>query len=422
MPRFASLTVLALLCAAGNASAADAGRPSDTLQGKVFCGYQGWFRCEGDGSGTGWHHYAAGGKFEPGHAHIEMWPDVSELGPDERFPTPFRFVDERAAEVFSSFREPTVRRHFAWMRDYGIDGAFVQRFVSDTRDRRYRDPLDQVLAHCRAAAGASDRKWALMYDLSGLKAGESTLLIEDWKRLVREGRVSRDGSDEAYLQHRGRPLVALWGLGFKDRATTLGEWSALLTFLREDPAFGGCAIMVGVPYHWLTLDLDCIADPKLHEVFARADIISPWAVGRLATPQDAAGRVESVLKKDIAWCRSRGIEYLPVIFPGFSWHNLSKSRGQEAQFDAIPRRGGQFLWSQAMAARQAGAAALYVAMFDEMDEGTAIFKTTQSPPVGESRFLAEPELPSDHYLWLTGAIGRMLRGDAPVSDSMPARH
>ena len=189
----------------------------------------------------------------------------------------------------------------------------------------------------------------------------------------------------------------------------------------DDPTFGGCAIMVGVPYHWRTLDRDCIADPRLHEVLARADIISPWAVGRLATPQDAAGRVESVLKPDIAWCRERGIEYLPVIFPGFSWSNLSKARGQEAKFDAIPRRGGQFLWSQALAAKRAGAGALYVAMFDEMDEGTGIFKTTQQPPIGASRFLAEPELRSDHYLWLTGAIGKMLRADASAADSMPAR-
>ena len=64
---------------------------------------------------------------------------------------------------------------------------------------------------------------------------------------------------------------------------------------------------------------------------------------------------------------------------------------------------------------------LYVAMFDEMDEGTAIFKTNQHPPVGESSFLAEPNLPSDHYLWLTGRIGQMLRGDLPASEEMPVR-
>jgi hypothetical protein len=60
-------------------------------------------------------------------------------------------------------------------------------------------------------------------------------------------------------------------------------------------------------------------------------------------------------------------------------------------------------------------------MFDELDEGTAIFKTTQDPPVGESRFLAEPGVKSDHYLWLTGEIGKMLRGETAGGGEMPGR-
>jgi hypothetical protein len=312
-----------------------------TLNGKVVCGYQGWFRCEGDGSNNGWHHYAAGGKFAPGNSHIEMWPDMTEFGAEERFATEFRHADGRIAEVFSSVREATVRRHFAWMREYGIDGAFLQRFATQTRDPRFRAPMDEVLAHCRKSAQEHGRGWTLMYDLTGLKAGQANVVMEDWKRLVRERRVSRDGADPAYFQHRGKPLVALWGLGFKESPLTLEEWTALLAFFRTDKEFGGCAVMVGVPYWWRTLNRDCIADPKLHELLATVDIVSPWAVGRLATPQDAANRVESVLKPDAAWCRERGVDYLPVLFPGFSWQNLEKSRGREAKLDAIPRLGGK---------------------------------------------------------------------------------
>jgi hypothetical protein len=180
--------------------------------------------------------------------------------------------------------------------------------------------------------------------------------------------------------------------------------------------------MVGVPYWWRTLNRDCIADPKLHELLATVDIVSPWAVGRLATPQDAANRVESVLKPDAAWCRERGVDYLPVLFPGFSWQNLEKSRGREAKLDAIPRLGGKFLWGQALAAKRAGFGMAYVAMFDEMDEATAIFKTTNNPPVGESRFLADPSVPADHYLWLTGQIGRLFRGQLDAKDELPSRN
>lgn len=50
--------------------------------------------------------------------------------------------------------------------------------------------------------------------------------------------------------------------------------------------------------------------------------------------------------------------------------------------NAIPRLQGRFFWSQITAAKRAGADMLYVAMFDEVDEGTAIFKVTNDPPVG----------------------------------------
>jgi hypothetical protein len=178
-------------------------------------------------------------------------------------------------------------------------------------------------------------------------------------------------------------------------------------------------VMVGVPCYWRTQTRDTIRDPKLLEVIALADIVSPWAVGRFSKPEQAAERVDALLKPDFAWCNERKLDYLPVAFPGFSWRNLQKDRGRDEKTDAIPRLGGKFLWSQAVAVRKAGIDSLYVAMFDEMDEGTAIFKTTNDPPVGESRFVSEPGLKSDHYLWLTGEIGKLLRGTR--GDDFPKR-
>jgi hypothetical protein len=43
--------------------------------------------------------------------------------------------------------------------------------------------------------------------------------------------------------------------------------------------------------------------------------------------------------------------------------------------------------------------------------GPSIFKTTSDPPVGESQFVSEPGVKSGHYLWLTGEIGKLLRGE-----------
>ena len=89
-----------------------------TLTGKVMCGYQGWFNAEGDGAERGWVHWTKGrGPLEPGKAKVDLWPDVTELADDERFPTGFHHADGTVAEVFSSFKKATVLRHFAWMRD-----------------------------------------------------------------------------------------------------------------------------------------------------------------------------------------------------------------------------------------------------------------------------------------------------------------
>jgi len=142
-------------------------------------------------------------------------------------------------------------------------------------------------------------------------------------------------------------------------------------------------------------------------------------VGRFRTPEEAAARTEKLLKPDLAWCREHQLGYLPVIFPGFSWHNLQQARGVEAKMDQTPRLDGKFLWSQAVAAKEAGPRSVYVAMFDEMDEGTAIFKISPNPPVGETKFLTFPGVPPDHYLWLTGQVGRLMRGE--ISEGMPVR-
>ena len=64
---------------------------------------------------------------------------------------------------------------------------------------------------------------------------------------------------------------------------------------------------------------------------------------------------------------------------------------------------------------------VYVAMFDEVDEGTAIFKCTNNPPVGENPIVTYEELPSDHYLWLTGEGGRLIRGERAMNQSVPTR-
>ena len=163
-----------------------------TLAGKVMCGYQGWFTTPEDGAQRGWTHYGRRGRFEPGSCTIDLWPDVSELDDDEKFATGFRHADGATAAVFSSFCRKTVLRHFGWMKTYGIDGVFVQRFAVETYHPLNLNHCNTVLRHCREGANLHGRAYAVMYDLSGLQAGQMGHVMDDWKLLVDRMRLGRD--------------------------------------------------------------------------------------------------------------------------------------------------------------------------------------------------------------------------------------
>jgi len=385
-----------------------------TLFGKVMCGYQGWFGAPGDGSPEhGWRHWTKNrGPLEDGNAKVDLWPDVSELDASQRFPTGLKMPDGSAAEVFSSFEKPTVLKHFQWMQDYGIDGVFVQRFANGLKNPTSLEHCNTVLASCREGANLHGRAYAVMYDLSGLPAGHIDDVINDWRALKNEMVITED---PAYLNHRGKPVVAIWGIGFNDhRDYTLAECRRLVEFLKND----GCTVMLGVPTYWRELKIDAVSDPALLDVLAMADIISPWTVGRYSSPAGAAKYAENILKPDLAWCRQRGIDYLPVVFPGFSWHNM-----KDGPSDQIPRLRGQFLWSQFLADKQANVSMVYVAMFDEVDEGTAIFKCVNDVPIGQkSKFVTYEGLPSDFYLKMVGAGTRLIRGETSLENKLSFSH
>jgi hypothetical protein len=381
------------------------GVDTTTLTGKVMCGYQGWFGAPGDGSpASGWRHWTSyQGPFADGHAKVDLWPDVSELTPAERFTTGFKLSNGRPAEVFSSYKKETVLRHFQWMREYGIDGVFVQRFATHLGNRTRLEFCNTVLANCREGANRYGRAYSVMYDLSGLPNGHIDDVINDWRQLK-----MAITDDPAYLHHHGKPVVAVWGIGFNDgRDYTLEECRKLIEFLKNDPNAGGCTVVVGVPAHWLELEHDAVNDPELLDVLRLADVISPWTVGRYSTVEEAAKYAHTVLKPDMKWCRRQGIDFMPVVFPGFSWHNL-----KGGELNQIPRLRGHFLWSQFLNAKKAGASMVYVAMFDEVDEGTAIFKCANDvPPAGASQFVTFDGLPSDYYLKVVGAGTRLIRGE-----------
>ena len=379
-----------------------------SIRNLVMAGYQGWFNTPEDGAGLGWKHFEKEKEFKLGKCTIDLWPDVSEY--EKTYETAFKLPDETPAKVFSSYDASTTDLHFKWMKQYGIDGVFMQRFVVSIRNQKGKDNYNKILNNAVLSAEKYDRAICLMYDLSGMEAGEEDILICDWKELCEKYKlVSRNNNH--YVYHDGKPLVAVWGIGFNDRRKYGYEQvKKIIDFLKSE----GCSILVGVPTHWRTLTIDAVSDTRLLELVKQADIVHPWLVGRF--DNNTYEPYRKSIEEDIKWCKANGKDYMPVLFPGFSWHNMKKDAPQ----NMIPRLGGRFFWQQVKGAVDAGAESLYLAMFDEIDEGTAFFKCTNTPPVGESSFITyEGEAP-DHYLWLAGEAAKYLRGELR-SSRMPVR-
>ncbi len=396
----------------------DAVDPS-TLNRKLMMGYQGWFVCPGDGSPVNaWIHWFRSQTPSAANATVDFWPDTSELDADELFATSMTMTNGSSAKLYSAFTRKTVVRHFKWMRDNRLDGVFLQRFSSELSNPSFFALRNQVATNVRDGAETYGRIFAIMYDISGQPA--STLvstLTNDWAYLVNTMKIT---SSPRYARHNGKPVLAIWGFGFTDRPGTPQDAQTVINHFKA----AGVTVMGGVPTYWRTLNNDSQSDPAWANVYRSFDIISPWAVGRYGTTNEADNFKQNLIIPDLADANLHGLGYMPVIFPGFSWYNLM--RGQNGStLNQIPRIGGRFYWRQAYNAISAGCTMIYGAMFDEVDEGTAMYKLAPTPnelPVQGTWVPLNIDgqvLPSDWYLRLAGEATRMLRGDRPLQSSMP---
>ena len=377
-----------------------------------MAGYQGWFRAPADGI-----MYS-----DEGRVRIDMWPDVSEYV--KTYPTGLKHADGSVARFFSTTDRSTVDVHFKWMQEYGLDGVFMQRFFGDSRPN---NPQTALLKNAMELASQYRRAVAVMYDLSGLnRANEDcSRLIEDWKYLVDSIRVTNQKGTQTYLFFNGKPVVTIWGLGFPDRPYNIRSIGIerFIDFLKNDPEYGGCSVMLGVPTFWRDLNSDCLNDPYLHDLIRSADLIMPWTVQRFSPLlHNDMDRYRDLIVADMKWCEENGVTYVPCVTPGFSWHNLSRNSDDPKPLASIPRQKGRFYWFQLATAINSGAGMIYVAMFDEVNEGTAIFKVSDNPPASNvAKFVDLEGMPSDHYLWLTGEASLMLKNKKPLSLKLPER-
>lgn len=396
-----------------------------SLDDRLLFGYQGWFACEGDGSpldqaGDGWRHWSPGVLPTPDNVSFEMWPDTRELGAAELCATSMSMADASNAGLYSAWNAATVDRHFAWMEEHDLDGVLLQEFVVELEEGSAPHAFrDGVLANVRAGAEAHGRVWAVMYDISGAPAADINPRIRaHWATLASSGALS----SSRYLHHDGLPVIGVWGYGFNDRPGTPAQATELLDWLQVDAPVGERAFVIGgVPSRWRTLTGDSYPDAAWAAVYRRYDVISPWLVGRFDDDASARDFRDNVMDADVTAAHAAGRRYMPVLFPGFSWANLFRGTAE----NLIPRRGGRFWWTQFYEAKSAGADTFFAAMFDEVDEGTAMFKVAEThamePTTGAFLSLdADGEaLPSDWYLQLAGAATRVLRGEASLTATRP---
>ncbi len=389
-----------------------------TMERKLLMGYQGWFACPQDGSQINqWVHWFRNNAPYATNATVDFWPDITELDADELFSTGMTLTNGSPAQVYSAFNQKTVLRHFKWMKDNHLDGVFLQRFSSALSNPAFFAFRNQVTVNVRIGADTFGRVFAIMYDISGQDTNTLvSTLTNDWAYLVNGLQIT---NSPQYLRHRGKPLVAIWGFGFKDRPGTPEDAQAVISFFKA----AGCTVMGGVPTYWSQLKNDSQTNTAWAAAYRAFDVISPWSVGRYTNEAGADAFRTNLIMPDLTETAGLGLDYVPVIWPGFSWHNL---KGDPSPLNQIPRNGGGFYWRQVYNAIAVGCTMLYGAMFDEMDEGTAMFKlapTANELPV-EGTFVPVnadgwTNLPSDWYLRLAGQATKMLRGEIPVQSQIP---
>lgn len=394
---------LALFCAL--VSGAQERKAYNSYEGLVMAGYQGWFNAPSDGENRGWYHYTGKNGFRPGSCTIDLWPDVSEY--EKTYETEFVMEDGSKARVFSPADASTVDTHFRWMKEYGLDGVFMQRFVVEIARKSGRMHFNNVLAGAMAAADKYGRAICVMYDLSGMSSSGVGILLSDMDTVAVQHHLFDHDANPSYLYHNGKPLVAVWGVGFNDRRRYgLDDAEAIIDGLKER----GFSVMLGTPTYWREFGSDTADDPRLHELIQKCDIIMPWFVGRYN--ERSYYRFRHNIDLDMAWAEEHGVGYAPLCFPGFSWENMIYPRTGST----IPRNKGSFFKKQLDYCVKAGARMLYIAMFDEIDEGTAIFKLAKDIPVpspGSTFVPLDDGVEGDLYLKLAGEAGRELKKQVP---------
>jgi hypothetical protein len=223
---------------------------------------------------------------------------------------------------------------------------------------------------------------------------------QDWQYLVDVMKITED---DRYLHHEGKPVLGIFGF-FADRFSA-AKGNQILDLFQSGGKYE--AFVVGSGQWWWRSE----TAPGWQDVFQRMDAWIPWNVGHYGGDYAYTGYWEDDQKA----LEPGGTVYMPLVYPGFGWDNLMNLQPGTTTKSRLK---GAFLWQQFLDAKALDAKTVYVAMFDEIDESTAIFKITNDIPVNHY-FQDLQGLPSDFYLLLTGAGTSMINGTMEVPQALP---
>ncbi len=383
----------------------------DTFTKRVFTGYQGWFATPNDGVLNRWKHWSRSGRPTPGNVHMDLYPDVRDFNKADLYPSGLApFGNGRPAMLYSSYRQGIVNVHFKWLAKYGIGGICLNRFMNTSA--RFMAARNEITKMAFKAARRFDRRLYFKYNLHQhyTVPDPAAGIIADYvKTFEREmpGLISSD----RYARKAGKPVIEIWGAGFirNNGSITKQQTLKLIDFFKRR----GFYVIGGIPYHWREGIKE--SRPNWQDVFSQFDMITPWAVGKFRTDEATQGEFDGIVRDDLDWLADKGVDYRRVIFPGASFANVKNGYMR----NGTPRRAGDFMWRQAYHAARLGLD-VFVANFDEFDEGTAIAKSAP-----DSRYVPRNQwfltldadgthVSSDYYLRLTGDIARMIAGLQPI--------
>lgn len=384
--------------------------PVGDVVGKMVVGYQGWFSCSGDGSPRNvWSHWAATGTIPaPGNQTFELWPDMREYA--RGFQTGYANLGNGSpAQLFASYDDNVVDKHFQWMQTYGIDCAAVQRFGSVLGDATMKAQRDGIATKVRNAAQTYGRKFYVMYDISSWTNFQSEIKT-DWTNVIK-GSLDLLASG-SYAKQNGLPVVCIWGIGLANRPGDVTSWTEVINWFKGQ----GCYVIAGTPREWRT-------DATNLPAYTAANMVSPWTVGGFSGTGGADSYASSTMQPDRDYCNANGLDYQPVAFVGFAWSNWNGGTR-----NSIPRIHGDFMWRQFYNIRNQGIPNVYVAMFDEYDEATAIAKAAENSsmiPTDQYFLTLDADgtaVSSDFYLRLANDGAKMIKGQTGLVSEHPTSH